>query len=216
VAPARRTTGGATPVSEEPTLLPLFPLELVLLPGMPLPLHIFEERYKQMIGGCLEQHRPFGVLLTRDGEARSVGCSASIQKVLERTEDGRMFILTEGRRRFRVEDVDESLDYLQGRIVWLDDGPPAEESLVEEVLGLFRGLMAWHGDPTLASPQEGGSLSFRLARSKMLDLEARQSILELESETERLVAMRDALRRVEPMARSLGGNGKIRAEDRPE
>jgi Lon protease-like protein len=104
--------------------LPLFPLNTVLFPGMPLYLHIFEERYKQMINRCLETGSPFGVLLIRRGvealgplaDPHRVGCTAKIQDV-QRLDDGRMNLLAMGQERFRVVSLDsEQLPYLTGEI----------------------------------------------------------------------------------------------------
>jgi Lon protease-like protein len=103
--------------------LPLFPLNTVLFPGMPLPLHIFEERYKQMIGECLEGDRLFGVVLIRNGsealgplaEPHTVGCTARIMEV-EPLEEGRMQITTVGERRFRIHSLKYDLPYLVGEV----------------------------------------------------------------------------------------------------
>src|SRR5256885_7151499 len=81
---------------------PLFPLGLVLLPTEILPLHIFEERYKLMIGRCIEEETEFGIVWLAEGGLRDVGCSASVAQVLERTDDGRMNILARGGRPFQL------------------------------------------------------------------------------------------------------------------
>lgn len=103
--------------------LPLFPLNTVLFPGMPLPLHIFEARYKQMIGECLERDRLFGVVLIQNGseslgplaEPHTVGCTARIMEV-EPLEEGRMQITTVGERRFRIHSLIYDLPYLVGMV----------------------------------------------------------------------------------------------------
>jgi len=109
-------------------LLPLFPLELVLFPGMSLPLHIFEPRYKEMIRLCLEHRQKFGVILALQEAIPRVGCSAAIVKVVRRYDDGRMDILTVGQKRFRVVKLLEELPYLQGSVDVLAD---EEESTLE-------------------------------------------------------------------------------------
>ena len=80
----------------------LFPLNVVLLPGERVPLHIFEERYKDLIGACIENSEEFGLLLAEETELRTIGTSASVIDVLNRYDDGRMDIIVEGRDRFRV------------------------------------------------------------------------------------------------------------------
>jgi len=84
------------------SLLPIFPLELVLLPGVPLPLHIFEPRYKEMIAECLEQKKPFGVVRASSDGVAEIGCTAEIMSVTKKYDDGRMDILTRGVERFEV------------------------------------------------------------------------------------------------------------------
>src|SRR3990172_3261195 len=105
--------------------LPLFPLRTVLFPGMPLPLRIFEERYRLMIGRCLEQRAPFGVVLIRSGEEvggpaepYDVGTTARIVRV-QRLEDGRMNLVALGERRFRIVHLDRSEPHLSGDVDYL-------------------------------------------------------------------------------------------------
>src|SRR3989440_10231938 len=98
-------------MSELEESFPLFPLELVLLPEEVVPLHIFEERYKLMIGSCLEEDSEFGIIWLADDGLREVGCSARVAQVLERTEDDRMNILVRGERPFRLDRRVEDLPY---------------------------------------------------------------------------------------------------------
>jgi len=112
--------------------LPLFPLNTVLFPGMPLPLHVFEDRYKEMVQVCLDEKRPFGVVLIQSGVAEGgpvadpyeVGCAAEIVEVQE-LEDGRLLIMVVGMERFRILSLDHSLPYLRGEVELL---PFVEES----------------------------------------------------------------------------------------
>src|SRR5579875_524024 len=100
---------------------PLFPLGLVVLPSEFVPLHIFEERYKTMIGECLAREQEFGVVWLSDDGLREVGCACRIERVLERLEDGRMNILTRGTRPFRVLERQSNLAYPAGVIEFLAD-----------------------------------------------------------------------------------------------
>ena len=90
------------------TLLPIFPLGLVLFPGAPLPLHIFEPRYKEMIGECLEQKKPFGIVRVTEEGVAGIGCTAEIVSVTKKYDDGRMDILARGVDRFEVVEVNRS------------------------------------------------------------------------------------------------------------
>ena len=100
MSPARRY---AANVGEQIDSFPLFPLGIVMLPSELVPLHIFEERYKLMIGECLDQEREFGIIWLADDALKEVGCRARIARVLERFEDGRLNILVEGTTPFRLE-----------------------------------------------------------------------------------------------------------------
>ena len=103
------------------SLLPIFPLELVLLPGAALPLHIFEPRYKEMITECLAQKKPFGVVRASDEGVADIGCTAEIVSVTKKYDDGRMDILTRGVERFEVLEVNQDRSFWQAEIALLQD-----------------------------------------------------------------------------------------------
>ena len=104
-----------------PERIPLFPLNVVLLPGAPLPLHIFEPRYRQMVKDCLEEKSEFGMLLAMPKGVARVGCTAEIVEVVKRYPDGRMDILTVGRAPFRVVELFEENPLLEGHVDYLED-----------------------------------------------------------------------------------------------
>src|SRR3989475_12989782 len=109
-------------------LLPLFPLDVVLLPGVPLPLHIFEPRYREMIGECLAAEKPFGVVRVKEEGVAEIGCTAKIVAVTKKYDDGRMDIVTEGRERFEVMQVNQERAFLQAEVLYLQDEPGAASS----------------------------------------------------------------------------------------
>ncbi len=98
------------------SIIPLFPLNVVLLPGSPLPLHIFEERYRELTRFCLESEQPFGIVFADDQGLRDIGCTARILKVIREYPDGRMDVLCEGEQRFRIDDLLEQKSYLEARV----------------------------------------------------------------------------------------------------
>lgn len=196
-------------------LLPLFPLELVLLPHASVPLHIFEERYKEMIGECLRLESEFGIVLAREKGILRTGCTASITKVLERYEDGRMDILIEGRRRFHIVNVDTGRAFLRAEVEYFDDTEftPASPALARRALAAFieynQAAGAEREPPSIDDPD----LSFRLAQVSP-DLDFRQFLLDMTSEEERLsrtaghLEQITARKRLEnAMRRSARGNG---------
>lgn len=168
-------------------LLPLFPLELVLLPHASVPLHIFEERYKEMIGECLRLETEFGIVLAREKGILRTGCTASITKVLERYEDGRMDILIQGLRRFRIVRVDDRRAFLRAEVEYFDDteSAPAGPVLARRALAAFieysHAAGAEQEPPAIDEPD----LSFRLAQISP-DMDFRQFLLDMTSEEERL------------------------------
>jgi len=200
-------------------LLPLFPLDLVLLPGTPLPLHIFEPRYKEMIGDCLDQNRPFGVVRAKEGSIAEIGCTADIVTVTKKYEDGRMDIVTQGRERFEVIHVSHERSFLQAEVVYLQDEPGAATSeQVAEALKLHAEIMQLaEAAPDNATDLDSRLLAFHLAGSLPLDLDFKQSLLGLKSEAERLQAVITFFREILPtmrrtlhVRRKAGGNGHAR------
>jgi Lon protease-like protein len=188
-----RTPSAPPQDAPDPALLPLFPLELVLFPHVNLPLHIFEERYKEMIGDCLKNQWEFGILAVAGESVKPIGCTASITEVLERFPDGRMNILTRGRRRFEVSDLNEDRSYLRGRPSFFDDDeePASLGDLPTRAIALYdrlRNLVELQNEvfheprPTAADLQ----LSFRLMAGLPVDLTWKQDLLEIRSERERL------------------------------
>jgi uncharacterized protein len=198
------------------TLLPLFPLDLVLLPGTSLPLHIFEPRYREMISECLERKQQFGVLRGMDQELAEIGCTAEILSVTREYPDGRMDILTEGRRRFEVMQVNQERSFLQADVLYLEDEPAlASRDEIARALELHGEIMSLAGaQPEKPSEIDEGQLSFHLAASLPLDLDFKQSLLGMKSEVERLrgvisffESILSTMRRTTYVRRKAGGNG---------
>jgi Lon protease-like protein len=168
------------------TLLPLFPLRVVLLPGAPLPLHIFEDRYKEMIGEALQKGTEFGVVQAGEKGILNIGCTATVKEVVNRYDDGRLDIMSIGRRRFEIFMLDEEKSYLRGAVTFFDDddSEPAPVELKAMALAGLRVLSAGEeaaDEPDYANPQ----LSFKVGQW-ITDLAFRQMLLGLRSETERL------------------------------
>jgi len=183
------------------TLLPIFPLDLVLLPGVPLPLHIFEPRYKEMIGECLEQKKPFGIVRASDDGVAGIGCTAEILSVTKKYDDGRMDILTRGVERFEVLEVNEDRSFLRAEISLLEDEDVSArptDTLVSEAVRLHAEIVKIAG-ADLSGPDEAArNLSFLLAGSLPLDLDFKQNLLSTLSEAKRLEAVVGYLQAVLP------------------
>jgi Lon protease-like protein len=199
-----------------PARIPLFPLDVVLFPGIPLPLHIFEERYKLMVGECMEQRREFGVVMTREDGIAAVGCTAAILQVVKRYPDGRMDILAVGRVPFQMSDVFDEKPYLEAAVEYLEDEAFSEGPSPRPLLTLFEQCYAaLRGQaPRLEGAPPGVPLTFLLASELPLELEFKQELLEMRSEAQRQENLREKLEkwlpeleRVESMKRRAGGNG---------
>ena len=209
----------------ENELLPLFPLEVVLLPEEPLPLHIFEDRYRKMIGECLQAkaagkgRQEFGVVLLKGQALSPVGCTARIVNLTRQYEDGRMDILTVGMRRFEILLTNEEMPYLQGAVDYFDDDGPdvPSDAVAEEAIQRFREVMRKlrnAEEMPIHLPRPYRYLSYRLAASLPVDLEFKQQLLSLRNEAERLALVQRAmeilmnqLAQAQETQRKAGGNG---------
>jgi Lon protease-like protein len=180
-------------------LLPLFPLDLVLLPGVPLPLHVFEPRYKEMIAECLDEKKPFGVVRASSNGVAEIGCTAEIVEVTKRYDDGRMDILTRGVERFEVLQVHEERTFLEAEFTVIEDEPGTPTSdLVQKAVHLHAEIVKLAGADA-DGPEEGAEhLSFLLAGSLPLDLDFKQKLLTILSEPKRLQAVISYLEAVLP------------------
>jgi Lon protease-like protein len=203
------------------TLIPLFPLGVVLLPGQPLPLHIFEERYKQMIGECLDGEDVFGVVAYTGSQIKDAGCTARVTDVLKRYEDGRLDIMAVGERRFVISEQDESKPYLQGWVEFFNDEEEELEDrdrelalkglILHDELSRLLGSTSTHGGSGAMELQE---ISFVLAGSQGFSLEEKQAFLEMTSTRERIRKAVPALEKLIErfkltleIKRIIGGNG---------
>jgi Lon protease-like protein len=198
-------------------LLPLFPLELVLLPGTPLPLHIFEPRYKEMIRECIAAEAPFGVVRAFEEGIAEVGCTAEIITVTKEYPDGRMDLVCEGRKRFEVLEVNRDRSFLQADVLIVPDEPEAavQEERVKAVQ-LHLEILSLAGAVQDLSAADQNQLSFYLAGSLPLDLDFKQKLLAMRSEGQRIQAVGAYLETVLPQLRraarareKAGGNGHV-------
>lgn len=197
-------------------LLPIFPLEVVLLPGTPLPLHIFEPRYKEMIRECLANDAPFGVVRALEEGIAEVGCTAEIVTVTKEYPDGRLDLIAEGRKRFEVLEVNEERSFLRAEVLLVPDesGSAVEQERVRAIQ-LHLEILSLAGAVQDLSAADQNQLSFYLAGSLPLDLDFKQKLLAMRSENERIQAVTaylegilPKLRRVARAREKAGGNGQ--------
>jgi Lon protease-like protein len=166
---------------------PLFPLGLVLLPEEIVPLHIFEERYKRMIGECLEAGSEFGIVWLSDDGLKEIGCTAQIAQLLEEMEDGRLNILVRGSKPFRLKRRIEDLPYPAGDIELLDEAKRDDDpALAEEARERYAQLVERLTESRPDAEQLAGLGAYGMAATIDFALDAKQALLEARSEDERL------------------------------
>ncbi len=201
---------------------PLFPLGIVALPGEAVPLHIFEPRYRTMIDVCLRDEREFGIVWMADDGLRDVGCACTIERILERLEDGRINLLARGTRVLRVLERQGHLAYPAGVIEFLDDEDDEEavaddDATADEAREAYADLVLRATEREADEAELAELDAYAMAATIDFGQEAKQNLLELRSEGARLRLLTRLLRaaskrldfvdRAQARARS---NGKVR------
>ena len=197
--------------------LGLFPLGVVLLPTEQLPLHIFEERYKELIAECLEHDDEFGLVYADDDGLRDIGTRARVTEVLTRFEDGRLNILVEGGERFRLRELTDGRSFSTGVVAAIDDeDDPAEIPAVDEALRLFEVLRELTGSEVDAPDRTSPQLSYALAGKVELPADDKLALLGETSERLRMELVQDLLssavltaQRVRRASERAASNGRV-------
>ena len=173
------------------SLIALFPLDVVLLPGAPMPLHIFEPRYKEMIAEAIEKSAPFGIVRAQQDSVAEIGCTAEISDVVKKYEDGRLDIVTEGQKRFQITGLDQERTFLRAEVNFFEDDEEqsAPKPEAEKLVRLHGELLAVAGAEATGIELDDPQLSFHLAGSVPLDLDFKQNLLGMRSEAQRVTAM---------------------------
>jgi Lon protease-like protein len=199
---------------------PLFPLGLVALPTELVPLHIFEERYKTMIGRCLDEGSEFGIVWMAEDGLRPIGCACEIAEVVERLEDGRINLIARGTRPFRIETRQDELPYPAGTVEFLDDREEeADAEASDAAHAAYADLVNEATDRTPDLDEIGAMTAYQMAATVEFGLDAKQGLLDLRSEAARLrlvtrlfraaIKRLDFVNRAQARARS---NGKVHFE----
>ena len=215
----------------------LFPLGVVLMPSIQLPLHIFEERYKVMVRECLEQENEFGIVYYSGKQLMSFGCTARIVEVLKRYEDGRSDIITFGENRFQIKEIIDQKPYLQAQVEFFDDEIEKQvarcRKLAADGLEFLKELDALTGQDVgfkTVDELDYKTVSFLIASSEGFSLEEKQKFLELTSTYQRLKLAVESLGKTikrlkltQEIHKIINGNGNLphvmrrqSTESRPE
>lgn len=207
------------------TIIPIFPLGLVLLPEMFLPLHIFEERYKSMVKACMEQRMEFGIIYFIGKQFETKGCTARIVKILKRYDDGRLDIMTQGENRFAIKELFDEKPYLQAKVEFFDDQPEEDTSAENFQKLARRGIQLLRQINTTTDQYENNqftgrldikSVSFSIAASDGFSFKEKQQFLGMNSTVRRLRKAVKVLEKIverqritREIERIIGGNGKL-------
>jgi len=198
-------------------LLPLFPLDVVLFPGNPLPLHIFEPRYKEMISECRAGSTPFGVVRAQKEGIAEIGCTAEIVTVTKEYEDGRLDLIAQGGERFEVLELNQERSFLRAEVQLMpDDAHPPSKENTDRAISVHKQILDLAGAVQDLSGADEDALSYHLAGSLPLDLDFKQKLLAMRSEGERIETVASYLETILPNLRRAtrareksGGNGHV-------
>ena len=188
-------------------LVGLFPLHIVLFPGASYPLHIFEDRYQALVRDSTERRSPFGINLVDSGKMFDIGCSVLVTRVLKDYGDGRKDVVVTGLERYRIASIlPKEQPYITASVVGIADQTEERDiALMDETIGLYNELIErvyGKAETTLESAEWlRREPSYRIAQKSGLELLARQQLLEMTSENQRLAAMRDHLQSILPKIR---------------
>jgi Lon protease-like protein len=200
------------------TELGLFPLNLVLLPGEQAPLHIFEPRYRELIGECLEEGREFGLVLADDDGMREIGTRAGVIEVLDRFPDGRLNVVVEGRDRIRLLEITEGRSFATAAVTEVEDdaGESPSDEEVEECLAAYERVLSAAEAELEELDLSADSIAYQIAARVDLGTEVKQGLLELRSERERVVRLApmlnraaDVVEREREIRERASGNGRV-------
>ena len=195
----------------------LFPLGIVLLPTEQVPLHIFEPRYRELMGDALESGYPWGIVFADDEGLRHVGTRASVTQIVERFEDGRLNIVVEGGERFRLVELTEGRSFTTGRVEQVDDQhDPADQADVDRALALFARLVELTSSDVDPPAPDTPDLSYAIAGRFDFSTDIKQELLEASSERVRLTRLCELLalaaetvERQREIASRAQSNGKV-------
>ena len=196
---------------------PLFTLGLVALPTELLPLHIFEERYKTMIGRCLDEGSEFGIVWMSEDGLRPIGCACEIAEVVERMDDGRLNLIARGTRPFRIEARQDELPYPAGTVEFLADrSEDVDATAAEQAHAAYADLVNEATDREPDLTEIGAMSAYQMAATVEFGLDAKQGLLDLRSESARLRLVtrlfRAALKRLDFVNRAQArarSNGRV-------
>jgi Lon protease-like protein len=197
--------------------LGLFPLNLVLLPGEQAPLHIFEPRYRELIGECLDQGRDFGLVLEDDEGMREVGTRCGVVEILDHFPDGRLNVVVEARERIQLVELTEGRPFATAEVETLpDEGDTPTEEEVEECLAAYARVVDAAEAELEDLDLDADSIAFQIGARIDFGTEVKQGLLELRSERERVIRLApmlasaaDAVEREHEIRTRASGNGRV-------
>ena len=190
--------------------MPLFPLNMVVLPFEEVPLHIFEPRYKRMIEDSIENNTPFGIVLNNNGNIDSIGCSLDVTKVIKHYETGEYDLIATGKKCFQIIDKVKEKELWIGDIEYMEAPIVENDKLLKKVQDKYLELLIKIGKEENFDVYINRKISFQFLIGISLPVELKRNILLLENETERLLYIDDLFNKV--LSQPIQNKGT----DRPE
>ena len=176
--------------------IPLFPLNIVVLPYEKVPLHIFEPRYKKMISESIENETPFGIVLNNNGSVDSIGCSLNVTKILKHYKNGEYDLIATGKKCFQIIDKVKKNDLWIGNIKYVENPIIKDKKILKEVQNKYLELLVKLGKEENFDIYIERKISYQFLIGIALPLNLKRSILLLESEYERLLYIDDLLDKI--------------------
>jgi len=174
--------------------IPLFPINISILPDELVPLHIFEDRYKKMITESLEKNKEFGIIYKENKNMKNIGCSVSIKKVYQKYDDGKYDILIQGEKRFEIKSLFKESELLIGEVEFLNEFyEKADKNKFNKVLDKYlKLLLTFKIDHDIQS-EMNKKKSFDFTKNILIPNNIKQDFLELENESDRISFIDDFL-----------------------
>ena len=166
--------------------IPLFPLNLILLPFESMPLHIFEERYKKMVKNSIDNDTPFGIILNEDSGLYSRGCKVKITKVYKKYDNGEYDILVQGNERFKVLETGLDGDTVIGKVEFHENNQDPDPSLISKIQDSYLKVLIRYGIDNNLIHYMNKKISYDFLSGIQLPIELKKALIELDIETERL------------------------------
>ena len=186
--------------------IPLFPLNIIVLPYEEVPLHIFEPRYKKMIKNSIEENSPFGIVLDNSGNIDDLGCSLFVTKIIKEYKSGEYDLIATGSKRFQILDKEKQDDLWIGEIKYIDEKKINNKEIIKKVQNRYLELLMKLGKNKNFENYIKIETSYEFLKGISLPIEFKKDMLSIDSELERLIYVNNLFKKV--LSQSIENNNK--------